>query len=64
MGKAANSVFFLPENVTASETGDAESDNFFLKMRFERGGEEYYLVDYAHAGRDWKSDIAAWLKTK
>ena len=64
MGKAANSVFFLPENATVSETGDAESDNFFLKMRFERGGEEYYLVDYAHAGRDWKSEIAAWLKTK
>ena len=64
LGKAADSVFFLPENATVSETGDINEDKFFLKMRFERNAEEYYLVDYAHAGRDWKSDIAAWLKIK
>ena len=26
-------------------------------------GEEFHLVDYASAGRDWKTMIAAWLPT-
>ena len=50
--------------MTVFETGDINEDKFFMKMSFERYAEEYYLVDYAHAGRDWKSDIAAWLKIK
>ena len=64
MGKAADSVFFLPEKTSVSERGDVGGEPYFLKMRFEKDGEEFYLVDYANAGRDWQSDIAAWLKFK
>lgn len=36
-----------------------------VKMRFvDKKGKEFYLVDYASAGQDWKSEIAAWLPTK
>ncbi len=36
-----------------------------LKMRFaDKNGDEFYLVDYSSAGKDWNTEIAAWLKTK
>jgi hypothetical protein len=36
-----------------------------VKMRFEGAeGEPFFLVDYAHAGRDWQTTIAAWLPTQ
>jgi len=36
-----------------------------LKLEFtDKNGEKFYLVDYASAGRDWETTIAAWLKTK
>jgi hypothetical protein len=34
-------------------------------MRFaDKNGNAFYLVDYSSAGKDWKSDIAAWLRTE
>ena len=30
----------------------------------DKNGEEFYLVDYASAGRDWKTLISAWLPTE
>jgi len=36
-----------------------------LKIRFaDREGKEFYLVDYASAGKDWQKKIAPWLRTK
>ena len=36
-----------------------------VNCEFEsESGETFRLVDYASAGRDWESTIAAWLPTK
>ena len=36
-----------------------------LQMNFTtENGKPYCLVDYASAGLDWETDIAAWLPTK
>jgi hypothetical protein len=36
-----------------------------VKLHFTpENGEPYCLVDYASAGLDWETDIAAWLPTK
>ena len=64
MGKAADSQFHLPDKFSLCENVGADGKPCFVKMRFERGGEEFFLIDYAHAGLDWKSDIAAWLRIK
>ena len=34
------------------------------KEHVVKKGETFYLVDYASAGRDWETEIAAWLRTK
>lgn len=40
-------------------------DHVMLKIKFtDRNGEDFYLVDYTSAGRDWETEIAAWLRTK
>ena len=64
-GKPAESVFSAPEDYTVCESSIAEGVPCILKMKlFTAGGESYYLVDYGHAGRDWKTTIAAWLRTE
>ena len=65
-GKDAGSVFdFLPEGELCGDKEIAPGVPCMLKMRFtDRKGEEFYLVDYASAGKDWETDIAAWLRTK
>jgi len=64
-GKPAESVFSAPEDYTVCESSIAEGVPCILKMKlFTAGGEPYYLVDYGHAGRDWKTTIAAWLRTE
>ena len=64
-GKPASSAFSVPHNGTLCENKITDGVPCFLKMRFEgEEGEEFFLVDYAHAGRDWKTEIAAWLPTK
>ena len=65
-GKAAGDVFdFEPLGVVCEEKEIIEGVPCNLKMKFtDRNGEDFYLVDYASAGRDWETEIAAWLKTK
>lgn len=65
-GKAADSVFdFEPAGEVCESTEITEGVPCLLKMKFtDRKGEPFYLVDYASAGRDWETEIAAWLKTK
>lgn len=62
LGKAAGSVFdFEPEGELCPE----EETQGLLKLRFlDRAGSPFYLVDYASAGKDWKTEIAAWLRTR
>ena len=65
-GKPADAVFDL--DAAGEITGVCEpapGEDCLLKMRItERGGDAVYLVDYASAGKDWQTEIAAWLKTK
>ena len=42
--------------------GEVGGDGCMLRCRFEdENGQDFYLVDYASAGKDMESDIAAWL---
>ena len=65
-GKAADSVFdFEPVGEVCDDREIAEGVPCLLKMRFtDRSGETFYLVDYSSAGKDWRTEIAAWLRTK
>ena len=41
-----------------------EDEKYTLKLEFtDENGEKFYLIDYQSAGKDWESDIAAWLPT-
>ena len=65
-GKDADSVFdFAPVGTLCPDTQITDGVPCLLKMKFtDRNGEDFYLVDYASAGRDWQTVIAAWLRTK
>jgi len=65
-GKPAGDVFdFEPEGELCEEKEIIKGVPCNLKMKFtDRNGDRFYLVDYASAGHDWESEIAAWLKTK
>ncbi len=65
-GKKANSVFdFEPQGEFCEDKEIAKGIPCLLKMRFvDKNGEEFYLVDYSSAGKDWQTEIAAWLRTK
>lgn len=65
-GKDAGSVFdFDPIGTLCRDNQIADGVPCLLKMKFtDRSGEDFYLVDYASAGRDWETEIAAWLRTK
>ena len=65
-GKPAGSVFdFEPDGKVCEEKEIIEGVPCLLKVEFtDKMGEKIYLVDYASAGRDWKTEIAAWLPTK
>ena len=66
-GKSADSVFRITHAMAknAAECTPEITDGVpcLMKLRFD-GDEPFYLVDYAHAGRDWKTLIAAWLPTE
>jgi len=66
LGKGASSVFdFEPVGAICADNVIADGEPCLLKMEFtDRNGEKFYLVDYASAGKDWETEIAAWLKTK
>lgn len=62
-GKRADSVFDV-KPVAVKKENDL-SFPCLLNMEFTDGeGKPFTLVDYASAGRDWESTIAAWLPTK
>ncbi len=65
-GKEAGSVFdFEPKGELCTENEITNGVPCLLKMRFtDKSGKDFYLVDYASAGKDWQTEIAAWLKTK
>ena len=64
-GKDADSVFPIPSGGALCDPKIADGAPCLVKMRFStEGGEDFYLVDYAHAGRDWETTIAAWLPTE
>ena len=66
MGKAADSVFdFEPVGEICADREIVPEVPCLLKMRFiDKSGDEFYLVDYSSAGKDWKTEIAAWLRTE
>lgn len=65
-GKDAASVFdFEPKGELCADNNIIDGVRCLLKMRFtDKNGKDFYLVDYASAGKDWETEIAAWLKTK
>ena len=65
-GKDADSVFdFEPIGTICEDPTIAEGVPCMLKVKFtDNAGEDFYLVDYASAGRDWETLMAAWLRTK
>jgi DUF1680 family protein len=66
MGKAADSVFdFEPVGEICADREIVPEVPCLLKMRFiDKSGDEFYLVDYSSAGKDWETEIAAWLRTE
>ena len=66
MGKTADSVFdFESVGELCTDREIIDSVLCLLKMRFvDKNGDEFYLVDYSSAGKDWNTEIAAWLRTK
>ena len=65
MGKAADSLFSLPARATPVEGEILPGVPCLVRLHIEPAdGEPYDLVDYASAGRDWKTMIAAWLPTE
>ncbi len=65
MGKDANSIFdFDIEGTLCDDRQIASGVPCIIKMKFKgKDGNDFYLVDYASAGKDWNTEIAAWLKT-
>lgn len=65
MGKAADSIFdFEPAGMLCNDAQMIPGEECQIKMAFrDRQGNPFYLIDYASAGRDWESCIAAWLPT-
>ncbi len=64
-GKAANSVFCPTCSAALADNEIAPGVPCLLKMTFTpENGESYALVDYASAGQDWETEIAAWLPSR
>lgn len=67
-GKAADSIFdpVLPPEAEVTAAGEiAAGAACMLSCRLKAAqGEAIILVDYASAGRDWKTKIAAWLQMR
>ena len=60
LGKDANSNFSF-KNYDCNLVPD---ESCIVKCEFTAAdGEKFYLIDYQSAGKDWESDIAAWLPT-
>ncbi len=70
LGKKASSTFsFKRENGKivydiCTDTHLADKEYSIVKCEFTaENGEKFFLIDYASAGQDWKTEIAAWLPT-
>ncbi len=67
-GKSADSVFspVMPPKAELSDVREIVSgESCLVRCELEStNGETITLVDYASAGKDWETDIAAWLRTK
>lgn len=64
-GKPADSVFDVKPAAAPAQPEILPDVPCLLKLEFTAdNGETFYLVDYASAGRDWETTIAAWLPTK
>ena len=65
LGKPADSVFSFKKQGESLIYTDEDKKNTILSLRFCDAHLEYFtLIDYASAGKDWESMIAAWLPTK
>lgn len=64
-GKNADSVFDVKPGAVRKGSTFANGIPCLLNLEFTDGkGEKFTLIDYASAGRDWDTTIAAWLPTK
>jgi hypothetical protein len=64
-GKDPSSIFVPTERFERRESQIQEGVPCLLKLCFNpENGESYELVDYASAGKDWQTEIAAWLPTE
>jgi len=65
-GKGADTVFsFRKENGKYLCRNVNIDRDCIVACRFEsESGDEFDLIDYASAGKDWNTEIAAWLATK
>ena len=64
-GKAADSVFEVKPCAVAKGNTFGNGIPCLLNLEFtDSNGNPFTLIDYASAGRDWETEIAAWLPTK
>ena len=62
-GKPADSAFAPTRCAEMTEAEIVPGEPCVIKMTFTpENGESYSLIDYASAGKDWQSAIAAWLR--
>jgi hypothetical protein len=67
LGKSADAVFNfdVKDGKVEAKVVDAEGFGCIEMLELtETNGETTRLIDYASAGRDWETLIAAWMKTK
>ena len=58
-------MFFSIASIIVKDKEISNGVPCLLKMKFtDKSGKVFYLVDYASAGKDWDTEIAAWLKIK
>ncbi len=60
LGKPADSLFPFPKNGAIPTYADGGREDALVSVHFS-GAEEFTLIDYASAGKDWQSKIGAWL---
>ena len=67
IGKPADSVFdfaFDSNKLIYEKVESRELDCMVMYSFKDKNGNDIRLVDYASTGKDWKSTVAAWMKTK
>ena len=65
LGKAADSTFTFPGGPNGIKYSVSDNGAAIISLDFEgEDKEKFTLTDYASAGKDWESLIAAWLPCK